>query len=113
MQADYIYPKFQKMVSFNESMYKNLAQMLISAIGNGEFFNGSVEMDFEDFHSTLKTTLIIYREKECPDRSEVSSGPSDGRITDVIPVWWELSTTSVSGIINNDFSWRELRKYLF
>ena len=92
----------------DEQYYKNLAQLLAERIEERHYFNGSVEMEADEYHILLRTSLIIYRQ---PLRDP--SGPGNtSHITDIIPVWWDCETTGPYGIVTNDFSWSEFRPYL-
>lgn len=95
------------MVTINEEIYMNVAQRLLCAIGETNFFNSTVEFDNEEIYTTLRCTLIVYRET-IEDPTETFS-----RIIDIVPVWWEFATVQQCGTVGNDFSWRELKEYLF
>lgn len=92
------------MLTINEEIYTNVAECLLSAIGNDFFFNGTIEYDSDELYSTLRCTLIIYRE------SVEDCAGDFTRIKDIVPVWWEFSTVQQCGTVDNDFSWRELKK---
>ena len=96
------------MITLNNGTYKNLAQILITAIGERDYYNGTAELETEEFCSLLSASLIIY--------SEPLLDPADHartRITKIVPVWWEYRTWDERGETENDFSWQELKKYLF
>ena len=97
------------MININESIYQALAQQLLKEIGSGNYFNGRIEYDTEEFYATLRTTLIVYRE---PLDDPADTSRSATRITEIVPVWWEFDTVQAVGSVPNDFSWREFREYL-
>jgi len=123
--------KKELMFSIAPEIYQQVASALLEAIGDKEFFNGSVELDTDEFRSTLRTTLIIYRDK-CTERGGggtlglgggflglsggVAAAPAEppcaGAIRDIVPVWWEFSLSLPEGEAENDFSWREFKSYL-
>lgn len=92
----------------DELPYKNLAQLLISRIGERHYFNGTVSCDIEEKILTLKTSLIIYRQPLAGPDSRLSAN----RITDIVPVWWEFKQTDSEGNISDEFSWSEFRPFL-
>ncbi len=51
-------------------------------------------------------TLVIYR------RTETLPEGIRRPISNVVPVWWELTTTTEGGNVPNDFSFGELKPYL-
>ena len=97
------------MLTVNENTYRQLARLLLEAIGTGGYFNGRVEYDTEEFYSTLHATLIVYRE---PLGDPADPTHSATRIRDIVPVWWEYEVTQECGPVLNDFSWHEFRDYL-
>lgn len=99
----------QRTKSMNETIYTRFAERLLAEIGDGCYFNDSIEMDVEELHCLLRATLIVYRE---PRRDPDDPAQSRTTITDIVPVWWEFHTTQADGPVPNDFSWRELREYL-
>ena len=92
------------MVEIDSITYQNIAASLLEAIAGKDFFNGSVEYDTDEFYSSLKATLIVYRRK-----GENGEG---GRIEDIVPVWWEYIMHTARGEVDTCFSWKELRNYL-
>lgn len=93
-----------KMIEFDSQNYRALADLLMKAIDQKDYFNGSVEYDTDEFYSTLTTTMIIYRNPE--------DAPQGGRIADIVPIWWQFDIRQQHGAAENDFSWRELKKHL-
>ncbi len=87
------------MIAIPDTHYAALAAALIEAIGSTNYFNGRIEVDHQDAHAQLVTTLIIYRD-------------SAGRITDIVPVWWQYLHLLPSNEADTDFDWAILREYL-
>lgn len=46
------------MISINPEIYQTFASLLLDAVDNKEFFNGTVDLDTEEFYSTLTCTLL-------------------------------------------------------
>ena len=88
-------------------LYGIVARKLLDEIGEKSFYSGSF--------------LFDYGSKECRfvafDRNlsfEGVSARSDAdRIDDLVPVWWEFHTSDQAGERPNDFSFSELKEYLF
>lgn len=94
------------MIEIDNKTYAEIARLLRDEIGDADYFNGSIDYDTDEFYSTLTTTSIIFRtETHCPDGVFRP-------ITDVIPLWWEFTTTQATGETLNDFSFSELKPYL-
>lgn len=89
--------------SVSTQLYREVADALLAAIGDKCFFSGSVELDSEDgVACRLITSCVVYRTP-----SEMPEGVGS-RICSVIPVWWEFHTSCAAGVLDNDFSFREL-----
>lgn len=97
------------MIDLNDDDYSRIAEKLLEAIGNSEFYNGSIEWESDGYSCVFIATLIIYRE---PLRDPDDPTQSETRITDIVPVWWEFHTYGQNREITNDFSWTELKKYI-
>jgi len=102
------------MLSIDPKTYRAIAASVAHAIADKKFFNGSVEYDTDEFYSTLRMTLIIYRDSDgrtcaSADRADRACGHA---IRNIIPVWWEFSLSQPGGEVDTDFSWRELVEYL-
>ena len=89
------------MLNVTSDIYRLLADRLRDAVGTAEFFSGRItvaaDLDYE-----LIATLLFYRTTESDE-----SGSRD-IITDIVPVWWEFHTACAAGVLDNDFSFREL-----
>jgi hypothetical protein len=94
------------MIEICSDSYRDLAALLREEIQTADYFNGSVTLEKPDFSARLVATLIIYR------RTETTPEGARRPIDNVVPVWWELQTTTPEGPVPNDFSFSELRPLL-
>ena len=62
------------MISINPEIYQTFASLLLDAVDNKEFFNGTVDLDTEEFYSTLTCTLLIYLNPDSKITSSLSGG---------------------------------------
>ena len=93
------------MINIDDEAYEKVAHRLTEAVGEGDFFSGSVDCDHGGFSSTFTTTLLIYRNDDyLPEGVRTV-------VSDIVPVWWEFSTTTPSGKEgDNDFCFSDFRK---
>ena len=95
------------MFAVTPSLYRLTAARLLEAVGRGNYFSGSVSFPFKGIDCRLTASLVV-----CRERVELPEGCVD-RISDLIPVWWEF-TTGVDGRDEcNDFSFSDLKEFLF
>lgn len=88
-------------IAFTPKEYAEVLHSLLEDIGERSYFSGSVVTHHREFTSHLKTTLIIYRDRTLPELP----------VSDIVPVWWEMSTTTPEGEeLLNDFSLATLRE---
>ncbi len=89
--------------SISTQLYREVADRLLAAIGDKLYFSGSVEVTSDEgVECTLTTSCVVYRHRVLLPDGEGSV------ISSVIPVWWEFSTESAAGTLDNDFSFRYL-----
>ena len=94
-------------IEIDKKDYLAVAERLLQAIDQSDFYSGSICYNAPEFDSTFTATLIVYRKHE-----RVVEGISD-RIVDIVPVWWEFNTCRSDGTpVLNDFSFSELKPYL-
>ena len=86
---------------FSPKEYAEVWSELLAAVGESNYFNGSVECSHEGFDSVLTATIIIYRDRTLPQHP----------ICDIVPVWWEMATYKDDEPVLNDFSFHELREH--
>lgn len=88
----------QSEISFNAHHYDKVWSALLEAIGENDYFNGTVETSHEGITSLLTTTLIVYRNRHDPERP----------INRLVPIWWEMTTLDEDDNNHpNDFSLKE------
>lgn len=96
--------KSESVIEIGADVYQRVAQQLKESIGDSCYHNGSLEFDFEGVYSTFTASLIVYRHDAAYPEGKVSE------INDIVPVWWEYSTTLKDrGEVLNDFSFAELK----
>ena len=100
-------------------LYGIVARKLLDEIGEKSFYSGSFSFDYGSKECRFVASIVIYRSKEClpegdADRIDdlVPEGDRDA-IADLVPVWWEFHTSDQAGERPNDFSFSELKEYLF
>ncbi len=85
-------------------LYQEILARLTDAIGDRNYFSGSLEFVFEGIACRLRTSVIVSR------RTELLPEGTFEVIDDLVPVWWEFHTESdEAGEMLNDFSFGELR----
>lgn len=88
-------------------LYREAAGRLLDAIGMDGYFSGSVAFTAGDIDCRLVVSVVVYRADDtAPDGVRRS-------ITDLVPVWWEFHTVTAEGEIPNDFSFNEMKTYVF
>ncbi len=94
------------MYSLSTELYLETVEQLTEAIGNSNYFSGSLTFPFGEVECRLTASVIVYRRQlSLPEgKQEI--------ITDLIPVWWEFHTTIDQTEQINDFSFATLRKHL-
>ena len=93
------------MLHITSDIYRLVADRLRDAVGNAEFFSGTIAVA-ADVDYTLRTTLLIYH-REVSDESGSWSA-----IYDLVPVWWEFHSVTIDGEQLNDFDFELLRREL-
>ena len=103
--ADIKFADDNRVIEVGQAMYAQAASSLLEAVGDGYYYNGSIDVDGDGFYSTLTATLIVYREAET-----MPEGCTVSHISDVVPVWWEFVTV-VPGVgeVLNDFCFKRLK----
>ena len=82
-------------------LYLELASLLVERIGTRDFFSGSIICHDGDVECRLICTVVVRHDRSNPHR-----------ITSIMPVWWEMHTTCGAEEFDNDFSFREMLRYL-
>lgn len=87
-------------------LYDEIRTRLTEAVGDENYFSGTLAFPFGDIFCRLRTSVIVYRRTE---RLPEGTFPV---IDDLVPVWWEFHTESDdAGEVLNDFSFDELRRF--
>lgn len=103
--ADIKFADDNRVIEVGQAMYAQAASSLLEAVGDGYYYNGSIDVDGDGFYSTLTATLIVYREAET-----MPEGCTVSHISDVVPVWWEFVTVVPgAGKVLNDFCFKRLK----
>ncbi len=92
------------MLSINPIIYEQIATTLLDQIASQEFYTGEVNHLTPDVDYSLSSTLIIrYKPISYPEATEIE-------IAEVIPIWWEMTTTIDDGQVLNDFDFNLLKR---
>ena len=103
--ADIKFADDNRVIEVGQAMYAQAASSLLEAVGDGYYYNGSIDVDGDGFYSTLTATLIVYREAET-----MPEGCTVSHISDVVPVWWEFVTVVPGAVeVLNDFCFKRLK----
>lgn len=94
------------MIEIADDIYSALAQKLKKTIGTADYFNGTVEMEMGDVQFVFVATLVVYRRSRTTPEGVVRA------IENVVPIWWELKTTTDHGEQINDFSFSGIKPLL-
>ena len=94
------------MYSISPELYRQVTGRLSDAIGDGDYFSGSLDFVFGPVSCRLVVTVIVYRARVVLPEGERRP------VADVVPVWWEFRTDAGEGPTDNDFSFSELKAFL-
>lgn len=95
------------MLTISSQLYEELAGRLLEKIGRDNYFSGSVEISTDDTECKLTASLVIYR-----TLLDLPEGAIDA-IDDIVPVWWEFATIRNGEDVINDFSFNDLKEFIF
>lgn len=92
------------MFTITPIIYSELAALLVADIDSKSYYSGTVTLYTPqvDYHLTA-TLMLRYREVVCPDTSYC-------QISEIIPVWWEMSYVDDDGEQPNDFDFNILAR---
>lgn len=93
------------MLNITSEIYRTVANRLRDAVGEAEFFSGTIAVA-ADVDYTLRATLLIYR------RTVSDESGSWRTIDHVVPVWWEFHSVTDEGEVLNDFDFAEFEREL-
>lgn len=94
------------MYSISPELYRQVADRLLDAIGDGDYFSGAFDLRFGAVSCRLIATLLVYRTRGALPEGERRP------VTDLVPVWWEFRTDTEEGPTDNDFSFSELKAFV-
>lgn len=94
------------MYKFSHSTYTQLASELTERLTSFTLFNGTIEFNVENIEFRFTATLLIYLRDESLPEGDISI------IDNIVPVWWEMHTTTLFGEINNDFDFNIFKEYI-
>lgn len=87
-------------------LYDEIRTRLTEAVGDENYFSGTLAFPFKGIFCRLRTSVIVYRRTERLPEGTFSV------IDDLVPVWWEFHIESdEAGEVLNDFSFDELRRF--
>ena len=95
------------MYEITSLLYLKVAEALGDAIGNKDFFSGSVTVSDSNVDCRLVCTLVVSRESVSEDMG------SGTRIIRLSPVWWEFHTSEGAELFDNDFSFSTMLTYFY
>lgn len=89
-----------------EHIYDALAKAMLVEIGPRNYITTTLEVEDGDLFFEFVCSAIIYRRTE-----EYPEGAFEA-ISDVVPVWWELSSFRGDEQVLNDATFDKLKRYL-
>ncbi len=94
------------MLIINPTLYERLGELLVEQIGSRTFYSGEIAIYEEQVDYIFNATLMIYyRCEHLPEGSQTA-------ISDIVDVWWELTTTTDDGVQHNDFDFNILKRLI-
>ncbi len=94
------------MFTFTHNHYLKLAETLLEQIGTASYYSNVIELEQDDADIKFCASLIIYHHGNSLDELP------EQFISDVVPVWWELKTTTLDGEQINDFDFDVFKQIL-
>ncbi len=92
------------MFTINPIIYEQIATLLLDEIDNREYYTGNVSHLTPDVDYSLRSTLILhYHPVQYPEALRIE-------VADIIPIWWEMTTTTDDGEVSNDFDFNILKR---
>lgn len=96
----------ERQVQVSEALYLETYDRLRDAIGQQNYFSGSITFPFGGVECRLTIVVIAYRRD-----TSYPEGDED-EIENLVPVWWEFHTMKDGEELPNNFLFSELRKYI-
>lgn len=97
------------MLHITDTHYRALAEKLLDAISNADFYNGTVYAEHDEYSVSFRATLII---KRTPMLDPSDHTGNAKKIVDIIPIWWEYHLCDAVGERLTDFDWHEMNNFL-
>ncbi|MFI3303580.1 MAG: hypothetical protein SNF68_02765 [Rikenellaceae bacterium] len=94
------------MYKISPNLYTQLANELFESITSLSFYTGVIEFEYDDTDIRFVSTLIPYF------RPEFGNETTEYILYDIIPVWWEIHTTTLDGEEINDFDFTTFKEYI-
>ncbi|MFI3305191.1 MAG: hypothetical protein R3Y68_01600 [Rikenellaceae bacterium] len=94
------------MYIFSPNTYSRLVGMFLEDLSSLTFYSGTIEFEQDDVEIRLVATIIPYHRREYCDGSDRYT------IKELVPVWWELHTTTPEGEVDNDFDFSIFKDYI-
>lgn len=94
------------MYTVTPALYEQTATRLRKAIGRNNYYSGSLDFTFDDIDCRFTASLIVYRQQTSMPDDTITT------IDDIVPVWWQFSTSREGIDLLNDFSFGELRDFI-
>lgn len=91
------------MYEITSSIYLELAERLVSEIGDREFYSGAVVCYDGEVRCRFVATLIVRRGEVFHNDRRVRA------IVGIVPVWWEFEASVGEEVVEDDFAFEELR----
>ncbi|MFI3248022.1 MAG: hypothetical protein R3Y39_02720 [Rikenellaceae bacterium] len=91
------------MFQITSNSYNRIASELRDAISPTTIFSGSIEFEIDEVQYKFVATIIPYYHQERFPEGAVKV------LYDIVPVWWELRTTTTNGEVINDFDFETLK----
>lgn len=94
------------MYTVSSKLYEEIVARLCESIGRGGYYSGSIAVVDGDVDCRLTTSAVVVR---C--HTPLPEGDCD-YVGDLIPVWWEFTTSRCGEELLNDFSFNALREFI-
>lgn len=93
------------MYQIRSIIYNRISDKLLDSINPSTIFSGAIEFSTDEVDVRFIATIIPFYNRECTFEGVIEV------LHDIVPVWWELHTTTPEGEVINDFDFETL-KYL-
>lgn len=94
------------MYQITQTIYEKLTEKLLNILTPTTIFSNQIEIVEDDVIIQFTATIVPYYREEILPEGEISI------LYDIVPVWWELQTTTNNGVVINDFDFKTLKYIL-